>query len=144
MKIAVINGANLNMLGIREVELYGTMTYSQMMAELEVFAQANNITIDCFQSNHEGEMIDFIHSCYQRVDAIVINAGAYSHTSIALLDALLAVNLPAVEVHITDTNKRENYRKTSFLRLACLTTFQGEGLHSYEKALLYLQEEFSE
>ena len=141
MKIAIINGANLNMLGIREIELYGTMTYQEMISKLQEYTADNGIEAEFFQSNHEGEIIDYIHSCYHRLEGIVINAGAYSHTSLAIMDALLAVSIPTVEVHLTDTGKREIFRRTSFIRLACLATYQGEGLISYQKAIRHLIEE---
>ena len=142
MKILVLNGPNLNMLGIREPDIYGARTY----AALEDFirAQCDRLDIECeiFQSNHEGVLVDMIQSAYRIVDGIVINPAAYTHTSVAILDALKAVALPAVEVHLSDVNAREEFRKTSYPGMACETTFAGFGFDGYRMAIEYLAEKY--
>jgi len=140
MYIAIINGPNLNLLGLREAEIYGNMTYQELLMELTEYADSLGIELKFFQSNHEGALIDFIQSCPGQYNGIIINAGAYTHTSIALLDALSAVALPTVEVHLSNIEEREEFRRRSYLRQACLTTFMGEGLASYQKALHFLSE----
>ena len=143
MKIAIINGPNINLQGYREVEYYGNSTYAQLINEVKNHAKQNKLYIRWYQSNHEGQLVDIIQGCRDNYDAIIINAAAYTHTSIAILDALLAVGLPTVEVHLSDLSQRENFRKVSYLRKACLTNFQGEGARSYFKAMDYLIEELS-
>ena len=140
MNIVIINGPNINFLKTREKEIYGDITYQELTEKLSDFALNIDMKLDFYQSNHEGALIDFIQSCQSKYDGIIINAGAYTHTSIALLDVLLAINLPTVEVHLSNTNNREDFRKISYLRQACLKCFQGEGIVSYQKALIYLCE----
>lgn len=144
MKIVVINGPNLNMLGIREPEIYGRATYDQLCRMLQEHAAARGIELDILQSNHEGDLVDFIQAAYGQAQAIIINPGAYTHTSIALLDAVQAVGLPTVEVHISDLAARETFRKTSYVRAACLKTISGRGLQGYIDALDFLAERESE
>ncbi|NLA10787.1 MAG: type II 3-dehydroquinate dehydratase [Firmicutes bacterium] len=138
MHILVINGPNLNLLGLREPELYGRASYSDLVAMLEAEAERLGVQVEFVQSNHEGELIDAIQSAYKRVDGIIINPGAYTHTSIALLDALKAVGLPAVEVHLTDPDTREEFRRISYIRAACRATIKGRGLEGYLDALRFL------
>ena len=143
MKVLVINGANINMLGIREKDIYGTKTYDDLKLMIFDYARANNIDIEIEQSNHEGELIDIIQQAYSdEVDAIVINPGAYTHTSIGILDALKAVNIPTVEVHISDVNKREDFRKFSYISLYAEKRIIGHGLSGYIEALEYLKEKY--
>ena len=125
MKLLIVNGPNLNMLGIRERNLYGAQDYDALCDFLHAQAQRLNVEIELFQSNHEGAIVDAIQSAYGRMDGIVINPAAYTHTSVAILAALKAVSLPAVEVHLTDVNAREDFRRISYARLACETTFAG-------------------
>lgn len=139
MKILVINGPNLNFLGIREKELYGSNTYQDLCNMINEYAKENNIEVELFQSNHEGAIVDKIQEAYlQKIDGIVINPAAYTHTSIAILDALKAVMIPTVEVHITDINEREEYRKHSYVREIAKTSIVGHGLKGYLEALYYL------
>lgn len=138
MNIVVIDGPNINLLGIREPEIYGTGTYSELKKELRAFAKEYAIKLTFKQSNHEGDLVDYVQEAIGKFDAIIINAAAYTHTSIALLDAILASKLPTVEVHLSNTDKRENFRKISFLRQACIATFQGEGVNSYQNAIRHL------
>lgn len=135
MKCLVINGPNLNLLGIREPNVYGHSSYQDLVEYIQNVGSSLNMEIDVFQSNHEGALIDKIQSAYKNYDGIVINPAAYTHTSIALLDALKAVNLPSIEVHLSDISQRETFRKTSYVSLACLKTFSGEGYQSYQKPL---------
>ncbi len=135
MKILVINGPNLNMLGIREQELYGCITYSELVELISSEADQLGVTTEFVQSNHEGHLIDAIQGAYNRVDGIIINPGAYTHSSIALLDALKAVGLPAVEVHLTDPDRREKFRRRSYIRAACIATIKGRGPRGYLDAL---------
>ena len=144
MKILVINGPNINMLGIREPDIYGRVTYDQLCSRLRDHAPAKGIELDIYQSNHEGDLIDRIQAAYGESDAIIINPGAYTHTSIALLDALKAVGLPAVEVHISDVDSREEFRRISYVRAACVKTISGHGIQGYEEAIEYLIERDSE
>ena len=141
MKLLIVNGPNLNMLGIRERNLYGAQDYDALCDFLRAQAQRLNVEIELFQSNHEGAIVDAIQSAYGRMDGIVINPAAYTHTSVAILDALKAVSLPAVEVHLTDVNAREDFRRISYARLACETTFSGYGFDGYRMAMEYLAEE---
>ncbi len=138
MKLLVINGPNLNMLGIREKNLYGARDYNALCDFIRKTAEDLNVEVELYQSNHEGDLVDCIQSAYQRIDGIVINPGAYTHTSVALLDALKAVSIPACEVHLTDVNAREEFRKTSYVRLACEKTFAGYGFDGYKMAMEYL------
>lgn len=142
MKLLIVNGPNLNMLGIRERNLYGAQDYDALCDFLRAQAQRLNVEIELFQSNHEGAIVDAIQSAYGRMDGIVINPAAYTHTSVAILDALKAVSLPAVEVHLTDVNAREDFRRISYARLACETTFAGYGFDGYRMAMEYLAEKY--
>ena len=142
MKILVINGPTVNMLGIREPSIYGKNTFADLLALLEQIAQEENIHIEQYQSNHEGQLVDKIQQAYGNFDGIVINAAAYTHTSIAILDAMKAVGLPAVEVHISDISKREPFRQRSYVRLACEKSIIGEGLDGYRQAIAYLTEKY--
>lgn len=135
MDILVINGPNLNMLGIREPEIYGKQTYNSLVEKIENYAKEKGIAVKCLQSNHEGDLVDFIQFAYGLYDGIVINPGAYTHTSIAILDALKAVNIPAVEVHISDVDSREEFRKISYVRQACFETISGKGTDGYLLAI---------
>lgn len=138
MKILVLNGPNINMLGIREPDIYGAGSYTDLLALLEQTATDEGITIDHFQSNHEGALVDRIQEAYGNYDGIVINPAAYTHTSIAILDALKAVGIPAVEVHISDVSTREDFRQISYTRLACCHTIMGHGIVGYREAILHL------
>lgn len=143
MLILVINGPNLNMLGIREPEIYGRKTYSDLCDMIEEYAVEKKIQVEIFQSNHEGEIVDKIQQSYGRADGIIINPAAYTHTSVAILDALKAVGIPSVEVHISDVSKREEFRKISYVRIACEAHFIGFGFDGYLKAVDYLLEKFA-
>ncbi|MBE6664410.1 MAG: type II 3-dehydroquinate dehydratase [Ruminococcaceae bacterium] len=139
MKILVLNGPNINMLGIREPEIYGKQTYEDL--KKLILQNANGVDVDFYQSNHEGALVDAIQKAYfDGIDGIVFNPGAYTHTSVALLDALKATNIPCVEVHISDPDMREEFRRISFVRDACLKTIKGEGLNGYVLALEFLKE----
>lgn len=138
MKILVVNGPNINMLGIREPHIYGTESFNDLLDSLDAWANSYCVEIEQFQSNHEGALVDKIQDAYGKKDAIIINAGAYTHTSIALLDALKAVGLPAVEVHISNIQEREDFRRTSFISLGCEKTILGQGLDGYRQAIAYL------
>lgn len=139
-KILVINGPNLNMLGIREPSIYGNVNYESLVARIGEWARELGLEVECFQSNHEGEIVDKIQAAYGAMDGIVINPAAYTHTSIAILDALKAVGLPACEVHISDVNAREEFRKISYAGLACEAHFIGMGLDGYKEALRHFCE----
>ena len=139
MKILVLNGPNINMLGIREPGIYGRNTFADLLALLERTAMEENIEIEQYQSNHEGCLVDKIQEAYGRFDGIVINPAAYTHTSIAILDALKSVGIPAVEVHISDVSTREDFRQISYARLACCKTIMGHGLEGYREAILHLK-----
>ena len=144
MKIFVINGPNLNMLGIREPEQYGKTSYSDLIKIIEEHASAVGCEVTVFQSNHEGALVDKIQEAYfEGYDAIVINPGAYTHTSIALFDAIKAVKLPTVEVHISDVNSREDFRKVSYIREAVIKTISGHSISGYTEAIDYLIKERS-
>ena len=134
MKLLFLNGPNLNMLGIREPDIYGKQTYAALEAYIQGFCRELGIEGEIFQSNHEGALVDAIQSAYGRVDGIVINPAAYTHTSVALLDALKAVSLPAVEVHLSDVSAREDFRQISYVRMACRRTFAGHGFQGYRMA----------
>ena len=138
MKILVINGPNLNMLGIRERAIYGNETYSALVDLIKDEANKKGIKVKCFQSNHEGEIVDEIQLAYNVYDGIIINAGAYTHTSIAILDALKSVQIPTVEVHISDINEREEFRKFSYIGLYAEKQIIGHGFKGYIEALEYL------
>ena len=140
MKILVINGPNINMLGIREPGIYGKNTFADLLRLLERTAKEENITIEQFQSNHECALVDKIQEALGKFDGIVINPAAYTHTSVAILDALKAVSIPAVEVHISDVDAREPFRQISYAGLACVHTIKGHGLEGYREAVLYLKE----
>ncbi|MCI9671468.1 MAG: type II 3-dehydroquinate dehydratase [Lawsonibacter sp.] len=141
MKILVINGPNLNMLGIRQPEIYGRTTYEDLKAMISAEAEQLGVAVDFFQSNHEGALVDAIQQAYfDKVDGIVINPGAYTHTSVALLDAVKAVSIPTVEVHISDPDAREAFRRISYIREACVVTIKGRGLEGYLEALRLLAE----
>ena len=135
MKILVINGPNLNMLGIREPELYGTTTYVELCLQIQDHAQALGVEVEIRQSNHEGDLVDFIQSAYGKADALILNPAAYTHTSVALLDALQAVRLPAVEVHLTNVDEREPFRRVSYIRPACVACISGHGIDGYLEAM---------
>ena len=139
MKILVINGPNLNMLGIREPELYGKRDYAALVAFTENACAELGFECEFFQSNHEGVIVDKIQEGYGKVDGIIINPAAYTHTSVAILDALKAVGIPAVEVHLTDVNSREYFRKISYAGMACLKTYAGFGFEGYRKAAEFLK-----
>lgn len=143
MKILVINGPNINMLGIREPGIYGKNTYSELLRLLEQTAAEEKIKLEHFQSNHEGAIVDKIQEAYGNVDGIVINPAAYTHTSVAILDALKAVSIPAVEVHISDVDSREAFRQISYAGLACFRTIKGHGIAGYREAILCLKEKLS-
>lgn len=140
MKILVINGPNLNMLGIREPDIYGSETYRGLCARVEAFAKERGVEVELYQSNHEGDLVDKIQSAYGNADGIVINPAAYTHTSVALLDAVKAVSIPTVEVHISDVSKREDFRQVSYIRAACVATIAGHGIDGYLEAMELLME----
>jgi 3-dehydroquinate dehydratase-2 len=139
MKILVLNGPNINMLGIREPDVYGKETFADLLALLERTAAEEKIEIKQYQSNHEGCLVDKIQEAYGVVDGIVINPAAYTHTSVAILDALKAVGIPAVEVHISEVSVREDFRQVSYAGMACCKTIQGRGIQGYVDAILYLK-----
>ena len=139
MKILVLNGPNLNMLGIREPDIYGAARYTDLVAMIEKHCENKGVEVMCLQSNHEGDLVDYIQQAYfDKVDGIVINPGAYTHTSIALLDALKAVQIPAVEVHISHVDEREDFRQISYVSYYCSKTIIGKGLNGYLEAIDYL------
>ena len=142
MKILVINGPNINMIGIREPDIYGKQTFADLLALIEKTAREEGLEIRQFQSNHEGAIVDEIQACYGTTDAIVINPAAYTHTSVAILDALKAVAIPAVEVHISDVSAREAFRQISYPGMYCEKTITGQGLDGYRQAILYLKEKY--
>ena len=135
MKILVLNGPNINMLGIREPKIYGKETYANLLAKIQNHANERGIELKMLQSNHEGVLVDEIQAAYKKFDGIVINPAAYTHTSVALLDALKAVGLPTVEVHISDVSKREDFRQISYVREACIATISGHGTDGYLEAI---------
>ena len=140
MKILVINGPNLNMLGIREPDHYGRETYQDLCEKIQNYCDDKNIDVKLYQSNHEGDLVDEIQKAYGNIDGIVINPGAYTHTSIAILDAVKSVNIPTVEVHISKVEEREDFRQVSYVRLACVKTITGHGTDGYLEAIDYLTE----
>ena len=144
MKILVINGPNINMLGIREPGIYGKETFTDLLALLDRTAREENITLEQFQSNHEGAIVDTIQAAYGQFDGIVINPAAYTHTSVAILDALKAVSIPAVEVHISDVDSREAFRQISYPGLYCEKTIKGQGIDGYRQAIVYLKKKYSQ
>ena len=143
MKILVINGPNINMLGIREPGIYGKQTFADLLALIEATAKEAHLDIEQFQSNHEGAIVDKIQESYGKVDGIVINPAAYTHTSVAILDALKSVSIPAVEVHISNVDAREAFRQISYAGMYCEKTIKGQSLDGYRQAILYLKEKYS-
>ena len=140
MKILVINGPNINMLGIREPDVYGKNTYADLCEFIKQSAVELGVTVELFQSNHEGDIVDRIQAAYGNIDGIVINPAAYTHTSVAILDALKAVSIPAVEVHISDVAVREDFRQISYAGMACVQTYKGLGFDGYREAMKNLTE----
>ena len=139
MKLFIINGPNLNFLGIREPKHYGSTTYQELLSMIANHANVLGIDVECYQSNHEGDLVDKIQEAYlQNVDGIVINPGAYTHTSIALLDAVKSVGIPTVEVHISKVEEREDFRQISYIRAACQKTITGHGVSGYLEAMDFL------
>ena len=134
-RILIVNGPNLNMLGIREPDIYGQKTYKDLCGLIEEYAKERKIRVDFVQSNHEGDLVDAIQDAYGKADGIVINPAAYTHTSVALLDALKAVAIPAVEVHISDVDEREPFRRISYVRNACIACIKGHGFEGYTEAI---------
>lgn len=140
MNVLVINGPNLNLLGVREPDLYGKQDYAALVSLVEETCVQEGLGVEVYQSNHEGDIVDKIQAALGKFDGIVINPAAYTHTSVAILDALKAVALPAVEVHISDVSKREEFRQVSYARLACIKTYMALGLEGYRQAILYLKD----
>lgn len=143
MKILVLNGPNINMIGIREPGIYGKQTFSDLLALIDDTASKLGIIVEQYQSNHEGDLVDKIQAAYGKTDGIVINPAAYTHTSVAILDALKAVSIPAVEVHISDVAAREGFRQISYTGMACELTIKGQGLDGYRQAIEYLFNKYS-
>lgn len=139
MKILVINGPNINMLGIREVNIYGNDTYENLLKLIDKIGAEENIEIEEFQSNHEGDIVDKIQKSYKKIDGIVINPAAYTHTSVAILDALKSVSIPTVEVHISKVSEREEFRQINFIRDYAIKFFEGYGIEGYKRAIIYLK-----
>ena len=144
MKILILNGPNLNLLGLREPDIYGRKTYADLKAYIAAVCRDEDIGFEIRQSNHEGDLVDMIQEAYGVFDGIVINPAAYTHTSIAILDALKAVSIPAVEVHLSDISEREQFRHVSYAGLACIKAFKGLGFEGYKEALLFLKEYLSQ
>ena len=142
MKLLVINGPNLNMLGIREPDIYGKQDYQALVSLIRETCRELNVQVELYQSNHEGDIVDRIQAAYCTMDAIVINPAAYTHTSVAILDALKAVGLPAVEVHLSDVSTREQFRQISYAGMACEKTVMGKGFQGYVEAIRYLAEKY--
>jgi 3-dehydroquinate dehydratase-2 len=142
MRILVLNGPNINMLGIREPGIYGKQTFLDLLDLLEVVAKDEGLEIEQFQSNHEGALVDKIQEAYGKFDGIVINPAGYTHTSVAILDALKAVSIPAVEVHISNVDTREPFRQISYAGMACEKTIKGLGIDGYRQAILYLKNKY--
>lgn len=140
MRILVINGPNINMLGIRERDIYGNGSYAELLAFIKKVCAENDIEVELFQSNHEGALVDAIQQAFGKFDGIVINPAAYTHTSIAILDALKAVAIPTVEVHLSDVAKREAFRQISYTGMVAVKTFMGLGFEGYKEALLFLKQ----
>lgn len=143
MKILVLNGPNINMLGVREPKIYGKQTFSDLLALLQVAAKEYNVDVQQYQSNHEGDLVDKIQEALGKFDGIVINPAAYTHTSVAILDALKAVSIPTVEVHISDVDAREPFRQVSYAGMACEKTIKGQGLDGYLQAIAYLVQKYA-
>ena len=139
MNFLIINGPNLNLLGKREPGIYGKSSYADLCALIEGYAKEHSSTARCYQSNHEGDLIDAVQNARLTCDGIILNPGGYTHTSIALADALRAVGLPAVEVHISDPLQREPFRRVSYTGMACLHTIRGQGIDGYRQAVLWLK-----
>ena len=139
MKFLVINGPNLNMLGLREPSIYGERSYKALVELIETVCRDEEIQVEVFQSNHEGAIVDKIQAAYGVFDGIIINPAAYTHTSVAILDALKAVSIPAVEVHISDVSTRESFRQVSYTGMACIKTYMGHGFEGYAMAIRYLK-----
>ena len=135
MKILVINGPNLNMLGIREPKIYGKKTYKDLCAYIKNYAKEKGVRVSFYQSNHEGDLVTAIQKTYNKFEGIVINPGAYTHTSVALLDAVKSVGVPTIEVHISDVSSREDFRQISYIRLASVATVSGKGFDGYNEAI---------
>ena len=142
MKILVLNGPNINMLGIREPGIYGKQTFRDLLDLIDAVANEENLVIEQYQSNHEGALVDKIQEAYGKSDGIVINPGGYTHTSVAILDALKAVSIPAVEVHISNVDARETFRQISYAGMACEKTIKGLGIDGYRQAILYLKNKY--
>ncbi|MBP5288603.1 MAG: type II 3-dehydroquinate dehydratase [Clostridia bacterium] len=142
MKLLILNGPNLNMLGVREPEIYGSDSYAELCRRVTEHAERRGADIEIFQSNHEGELVDQIQAAYGKADGIVINPAAYTHTSVAILDALKAVGIPTVEVHLSDVTKREDFRQVSYVRLYAEKTVMGKGIEGYLEAMDYLVEKY--
>lgn len=142
MKILVLNGPNINMLGIREPDIYGRETYDDLCVKIKNYAKEKGVEVKLFQSNHEGDLVDEIQAAYNKFDGIVINPAAYTHTSVALLDAVKAVGIKTVEVHISDVSAREDFRQVSYIRKAAVATVSGLGTDGYLKAMDILTEGF--
>lgn len=140
MKFLVLNGPNINMLGLREPEIYGDKTYDDLVNLIKSHAEKREVEVDFFQSNHEGDLVDKIQSARGVFDGIIFNPAAYTHTSVAILDATLSAQVPTVEVHISDPNKREEFRHISYIRQACVKTICGKGLNGYLEAMDFLIE----
>ena len=140
MNILVINGPNLNLLGLREPAIYGSRTYADLVLLIRAEAKVLGVSVEFVQSNHEGALVDAIQSAYGTADGIVINPGAYTHTSVALLDAVKAVGIPTVEVHISDPDAREDFRRVSYIRAACVASIKGHGFDGYLEALRLLKD----
>lgn len=142
MKLLILNGPNLNLLGIREPDIYGAQTYAALCERVREHAAQCGVDVELYQSNHEGDLVDRIQAAYGNTDGIVINPGAYTHTSIALLDAVRAVSIPTVEVHISDISQREAFRQISYIRLACVASIVGHGIDGYLEAMDLLIERY--
>ena len=140
MKLLILNGPNINMLGIREPGVYGSQSYSELLRLLDLWADELGVQMEHYQSNHEGCLVDKIQDAYGKFDGIVINPAAYTHPSIAILDVLKAVAIPAVEVHISDVRQREAFRQISYAGMACIKTIMGQGLDGYRQAMAFLRE----
>lgn len=140
MKLLVINGPNLNMLGLREPDIYGRQDYAALETLIRDTCREEGVEVEVFQSNHEGAIVDKIQAAYGNTDGIVINPAAYTHTSVAILDALKAIAIPAVEVHISDVKSREDFRQISYAGMACVKTYMGLGFEGYRRAILFLKD----
>jgi len=144
MKFLIMNGPNINMLGIREPAVYGSQNFEALQSFIRSACQEAGVECELYQSNHEGALVDKIQEAYGKIDGIVINPAAYTHTSVALLDAVKAVNIPTVEVHISDVSAREDFRQVSYIRLACVKTIAGLGFEGYRQAILFLKDYLTE